>query len=53
MHGQKNIKFLKFVISEILVIQTVKIADVCNVMPKGPVGTYRCLRGTNCLLCLL
>jgi hypothetical protein len=33
--------FFKFGISENLMILNVKIADVYNVMAKGPVGTYR------------
>ena len=33
--------------------QTVKMSDVCNLMPKGPTSTYRRLRWTNCLPCLL
>jgi len=45
--------FLKFVISEILVTQSVKIVDVCNTMSKVPIGTYRRLRRTTCLPCLL
>jgi hypothetical protein len=35
---------LKYVISDILVTQTAKMLDVCNVMSKGPVGMYRRLK---------
>jgi hypothetical protein len=38
--------FFKFFTSENLMILNVKIAYVCDVMPKGPVGTYRRLGGT-------